>query len=229
MRVIGEAIARAQRPVAERAEPGSLRPYTWPDSAARIDWRASARRAGLFVRTRSRAVQISWSALVDASPSMKARSGLLAVAEEAGALWRACARSGDSWLGTRYGSGALQDSLIGAMSALPARCALLCVGDFYDLPATPRALLRIFGRRFDCTALVAGDAEVIAGRVHVRDAETGKVLGAHVTAAQLLRYARASAEREDAVLAQLRADGWRAARLQRGRAAESLLHAFGRS
>jgi len=206
--------------------------YARPDSIARIDWRASARCGELVVRERARSTAISWSAIVDDSPSMRAgrRPLPLAEAEDAAAAWRGCAGSGDAWLGVRYSANVLQHSLHAALRVLPPHCALLWVSDFYDLPKTPRAVLQLCAKRFDCTALVVSDiwANALPGcLLRVTDAESGRSFPVRIGSAQRLRYARAAAAREETAAAHLRACGWQAARFKRGCAADTLLRAFG--
>jgi uncharacterized protein (DUF58 family) len=233
VRPVRDAIVRRRARSSNRGEPAGPRAYAPHDSARTIDWRASASRGEILVRDRPPGAFISWSAIIDDSPSMRIGSARrpLDDAEDAAGLWHECRAGQDAWHGTwRTANAPLHETLHAALRTLPAHCALLCVSDFYGLQEM-RPVLRRLATRLDCTALVTGDPWMYRlpgyGVLRAADAETGRTIRAYAGPRQHRDYAKAAAAREAEAERVLRACGWRSALLNGRGAAHALLHAFG--
>jgi len=213
---------------------GGVREYAPGEDVRRIDWRASARSGSVQIRERDRSVSLTWGAIVDTSPSMRAGRdrSLGEAAGEIAQFWRACGKPGDRWIDVDPGGRCtLFRALDRALCILPAHSALLVAGDFFDLPQVPGALLRALARRLDCTALVARDPWCdtfpLAGFLALVDLETGEARRFFIGARERLRFQNEARLRERELLARLREAGWRAGSFSEEDGGRALLRAFG--
>lgn len=220
-----------------------LREYVAGDDVRRIDWAASARSGGLQTRVVLEDVALTLAAIADTSASMQ--SGrvrpLLQSAREAIETWYGAAESGDRTrrvyasdvvpaAAERPESFSLAGAFDVAAAVLPRGTALLVVSDFFDLPAGEDLLL-LLGRRFDCTALLAGDpwrdGLPLGGFVRVRDAETRAAASLFIGKRQREAYLGAVRERERLVLERLHDANWRTGVIGEDDGRGALLRAFG--
>ena len=214
-----------------------LREYVEGDDPRRIDWAATARAGTLQSRVILEDRTLLLAVALDGSRSMhvgRTRSNY-ALASDVAALWYSaaidddrCARLGQvplvlRDLPGRTGARAcvaqvdapgapFVPALRLALATVARGARLLIVSDFFDLEAQA-PLVRACAARFDLTALLARDpwhgGLPLGGFVRLRDAESGRVASAYVGRPARGRYARAVAEREDGVVAELRRAGAR--------------------
>jgi len=94
----------------------------------------------------------------------------------------------------------------------------------------PRVLLRTLARRFDCTALIAGDPWrdelALAGFVVVTDLESGRRRRFYVAAKHRASYAEAARAREAGIRQLLHEAGWRTAIFDESNGVTAVLRAF---
>jgi hypothetical protein len=231
---IRRALLRRRGILPRQGEWAALREYRAGEDTREIDWRATARSGALHVRERDRDVPVTWSAIVDRSPSMHVgrRRTLSARAFEALPLWRGCLAPDDRWMEVAQTPGAfsLAGALQAALQQLPRAAALLVVSDVYGLAAVTDLLLRTSARRFDCTALIARDPWYeelpLRGFVRIVDIESLQGREFYVGPQERARYRDAAIACEAHVCRILRIAGWRAAVLEERDALAAMLRAF---
>jgi uncharacterized protein (DUF58 family) len=210
------------------------REYCVGEDAREIDWRATARYGTLQRRERDRDVPVTWSAIVDRSPSMHVgrHRTLYASAFEALQLWRGFLDPHDRWMDLAQTAGAfsLESTLEVALQQLPGATALLVISDVYELGALTSSLLQTAARRFDCTVLIARDPWFdefpLRGFVRIVDVESSAGREFYVGPRERACYRSAAIECEAQVARLLRAASWRVAVLQERDAMAAVMRAF---
>jgi hypothetical protein len=116
-----------------------------------------------------------------------------------------------------------------ASVALPRGCALLVVGDFFDLPDDDE-LLNVLGTRCDCTALIARDpwrdGLPLSGFVRIMDMENRSSVPVFIGKTERERYVRSARARENMLVDRLNMANWRVEFFDEDDGGAALLRAF---
>jgi uncharacterized protein (DUF58 family) len=220
-----------------------LREYVPGDDIRRIDWAATARTGELQTRVMLEDVALTIAAILDTSDSMRVGRNrpLAQSALEIVDLWFGAASSGDRCMRVLSDDivapqAAREDAVFSftaacrvASVALPRGCALLVVGDFFDLPDDDE-LLNVLGSRCDCTALIARDpwrdGLPLSGFVRINDIENRSSAPVFIGKAERERYVRSARERESMLTDRLNIANWRVEFFDEDDGGAALLRAF---